>query len=268
MDDFALDSVDDVMRHTPGITVSAYDTDRSNYHSRGFSINNFQYDGIPSAVRNVAYSAGNTLSDMAIYDRVEVTQRRLWPAQRRRFPGRHHQPGTQETHIGIPRPYHHSGGHLGSLPHGSGRQRPTDRNRQCARAGGSGISGQQVPRSTATPTKAQCSTASSNSIYRPTPCSPWAPIIRTANPKVRPRPAVSPLFNYSGALNDAKRSFSNATDWSSWQQYTRTVFANLEHDLGDGWVTKLQLDHKLNGYDAQMGAIQFSPAGSGWHCRH
>lgn len=72
MDDFALDSVDDVMRHTPGITVSAYDTDRSNYYSRGFSINNFQYDGIPSAVRNVAYSAGNTLSDMAIYDRVEV----------------------------------------------------------------------------------------------------------------------------------------------------------------------------------------------------
>ncbi|MEG0886459.1 MAG: TonB-dependent receptor plug domain-containing protein, partial [Janthinobacterium sp.] len=72
MDDFALNSVDAVMRHTPGITVSAYDTDRTNYYSRGFSINNFQYDGIPSAVRNVAYSAGNTLSDMAIYDRIEV----------------------------------------------------------------------------------------------------------------------------------------------------------------------------------------------------
>lgn len=72
MDDFALDNVDDVMRHTPGITVSAYDTDRTNYYSRGFSINNFQYDGIPSAVCNVAYSAGNTLSDMAIYDRIEV----------------------------------------------------------------------------------------------------------------------------------------------------------------------------------------------------
>lgn len=42
------------------------------------------------------------------------------------------------------------------------------------------------------------------------------------------------------------------------------MFANLEHDLGDGWVTKLQLDHKLNGYDAQMGAIQFyQPAADG-----
>lgn len=72
MDDFGLNSVDDVMRHTPGITVSAFDTERSNYYARGFSVNNFQYDGIPSTARNVAYSAGNTLSDMAIYDRVEV----------------------------------------------------------------------------------------------------------------------------------------------------------------------------------------------------
>jgi hypothetical protein len=25
-----------------------------------------------------------------------------------------------------------------------------------------------------------------------------------------------------------------------------TVFAMVEHDLGDGWVTKLQLDHKIS----------------------
>lgn len=74
MDDFGLNNVDDVMRHTPGITVSAFDTERSNYYARGFSINNFQYDGIPSTSRNVAYSAGNTLSDMAIYDRSKCSR--------------------------------------------------------------------------------------------------------------------------------------------------------------------------------------------------
>ena len=36
MDDFGLNNIDDVMRHTPGITVSAYDTDRNNYYARGF----------------------------------------------------------------------------------------------------------------------------------------------------------------------------------------------------------------------------------------
>ena len=53
-----------------------------------------------------------------------------------------------------------------------------------------------------------------------------------------------------------KRSFNDAAEWSSWEQYTRTVFAMLEHDLGNGWVSKLQLDHKINGYHALMGSIQ------------
>ena len=71
MDDFGLTGIDNVMRHTPGITVSTYDSERTNYYSRGFAIQNFQYDGIPMT-RNAPYSAGQTLTDMAIYDRVEV----------------------------------------------------------------------------------------------------------------------------------------------------------------------------------------------------
>lgn len=54
MDDFGLNAIDDVMRHTPGITVSTYDTERTNYYSRGFSIVNFQYDGIPT-LRDAQY---------------------------------------------------------------------------------------------------------------------------------------------------------------------------------------------------------------------
>ena len=41
---------------------------RTNYYSRGFSIVNFQYDGIPT-LRDAQYSAGQTLTDMAIYDK-------------------------------------------------------------------------------------------------------------------------------------------------------------------------------------------------------
>lgn len=71
MDDFNLTSIDDVMRRTPGVSVATLDTERTDYYARGFAINNFQYDGIPMQ-RSIGYSAGNTLSDMAIYDRVEV----------------------------------------------------------------------------------------------------------------------------------------------------------------------------------------------------
>ena len=71
MDDFNLTSIDQVMEHTPGISIVTYDSERTEYYARGFAIQNFQYDGIPM-MRDSAYSAGNTLSDMAIYDRVEV----------------------------------------------------------------------------------------------------------------------------------------------------------------------------------------------------
>ena len=71
MDDFSLKSLDDVMRHTPGITVAAYDSERTSYYSRGFAIRNFQYDGIP-ILQDAQYSSGHTLTDTVIYDRVEI----------------------------------------------------------------------------------------------------------------------------------------------------------------------------------------------------
>lgn len=73
-----------------------------------------------------------------------------------------------------------------------------------------------------------------------------------------------PLVNSNGSINKMPRSYNNGTTWSSWEQNTRTAFAMLEHDLGDGWVTKFQLDHKINGYHADLGSIQFvQPAADG-----
>ena len=66
-----------------------------------------------------------------------------------------------------------------------------------------------------------------------------------------------PLVKYDGSINKMPRSYNNGTTWSSWEQNTRTAFAMLEHDLGDGWVTKFQLDHKINSYHADLGSIQF-----------
>ncbi|MER2177335.1 MAG: TonB-dependent receptor plug domain-containing protein, partial [Stenotrophomonas maltophilia] len=71
MNDFGLNGIDDVMKVTPGVSIVTYDSERTEYYARGFAVQNFQYDGIPMA-RDSAYSAGNTLSDMALYDRIEV----------------------------------------------------------------------------------------------------------------------------------------------------------------------------------------------------
>ncbi len=71
MEDFNLTSIDDVMKHTAGVSTVTYDSERTVYFARGFAIQNYQYDGVP-VTRNSAYSAGHSLTDMVPYDRVEV----------------------------------------------------------------------------------------------------------------------------------------------------------------------------------------------------
>ena len=263
MDDFALDNVDDVMRHTPGITVSAYDTDRTNYYSRGFSINNFQYDGIPSAVRNVAYSAGNTLSDMAIYDRIEVLK-----GASGLLSGAGSLGGT--INLVRKKPTRDFHGHI-TAGAGSWDNYRTEVDLSGPLTETGNVRGRAVAAYQDRQSYIDRYSNESSVFYGILEVDVTPDTLLTVGADYQDnKPQGStwsgsfPLYNYAGEINSAKRSFSNATDWSSWQQYTRTVFATLEQDLGSGWVGKLQLDHKINGYDAQLGAIQFNqPAADG-----
>ena len=71
MDDRGAQSIADVLRNTPGISVQQYDSDRTEYSARGFAITNFQYDGV-NTIYDGVYDEGATHVDMATYDRVEV----------------------------------------------------------------------------------------------------------------------------------------------------------------------------------------------------
>ena len=46
IEDFNLNSINDVLLMTPGVNVERAETDRTYYNARGFDIVNFQYDGI------------------------------------------------------------------------------------------------------------------------------------------------------------------------------------------------------------------------------
>jgi len=255
MDDFGLNNVDDVMRHTPGITVSAFDTDRTNYYARGFSINNFQYDGIPSTARNVAYSAGNTLSDMAIYDRVEVLKGAT---------GLLTGAGSLGATINLVRkkPTADFQGHA-SLGAGSWDNYRSELDVSGPMTESGNVRGRAVA-------AYQDKRSFMDRYSRKSPVyygimefdlSPDTMLTvggdyQDSLPTASSWSGSFPLINANGDRNSVKRSFNNAANWSSWEQYTRTAFAMLEHDLGNGWVTKLQLDHKINGYHALMGSIQ------------
>lgn len=72
MDDQNLASLPEVLEQTPGITMQNLGSERFNIYSRGYSVDNFQFDGIPTTLDIVSQVSAQSLADMAIYDRVEV----------------------------------------------------------------------------------------------------------------------------------------------------------------------------------------------------
>lgn len=71
IDDFKLNSVNDLLDSATGIYVSRAETDRTAYYARGAEVTNFQIDGFgtPFAI-NSTLLTGNL--DTALYDRVEI----------------------------------------------------------------------------------------------------------------------------------------------------------------------------------------------------
>ncbi|NNA17621.1 TonB-dependent siderophore receptor [Pseudomonas lundensis] len=69
MDDFNLNTLTEAMRHTTGVVVQHNDTDRVSYSSRGYSIQNFQIDGMLNTFSNM-----KTDADTIIYDRIELVR--------------------------------------------------------------------------------------------------------------------------------------------------------------------------------------------------
>ncbi|WP_139538228.1 ferric-rhodotorulic acid/ferric-coprogen receptor FhuE [Klebsiella spallanzanii] len=73
MQDQQLQTLGDVMDHTTGISSSQADSDRTSYYSRGFQIDNYMVDGIPTWFES-RWNLGDALTDMALFERVEVVR--------------------------------------------------------------------------------------------------------------------------------------------------------------------------------------------------
>ena len=73
MEDQQLQTLGDVMDNTLGISKSQADSDRSSYFSRGFQIDNYMVDGIPSYFES-RWNLGDALSDTALFERIEVVR--------------------------------------------------------------------------------------------------------------------------------------------------------------------------------------------------
>ncbi|KAF1065802.1 MAG: Ferripyoverdine receptor [Pseudomonas citronellolis] len=257
MDDFGLLNLDDVMRHTPGITVAAYDSDRTNYYARGFSIQNFQYDGIPTT-RTAAYSAGQTLSDTAIYDRVEILKGATGLLTGAGGPG-----GT--INLIRKKPTSEFKGHV-ELGAGSwdNYRSEVDVSGPLTESGnvrGRAVAAYQDKKSFMDHYQRKTSVYYGilEADLDPDTLLTVGADYQDSDPRGSSWSGSRPIYDSAGNRISTSRSFNNAAEWSRWEQYTRTVFATLEHSFANGWVAKAQLNHQINGYYAPLGSIQGNP---------
>lgn len=72
IEDEGIDSIETLLDRTPGISVQNIGASRFSVLSRGYDIDNYQFDGVLTTTDIVSQNIPQSQTDLAIYDRVEI----------------------------------------------------------------------------------------------------------------------------------------------------------------------------------------------------
>lgn len=256
MEDQASSSLQDVLETSSGMSIQKYDSDRTEYLARGFTVGEFQYDGVVIQNEGV-YDYGLTNPDTAIYDRVEIVKGANGLLQGAGSPGaavnlvRKRPTDTFQASItgtaGSWNAYRTEADVSGPLnPDGSLRGRLVGSfedaesyldHYEKRSFNLYGILEADITDNT---------TLSLGADYQ----------------QNRPRGSSwtgLPMFFSDGSRTDFDVSTNPATDWSRRDTFTNNFFVTLDHEFDNGWKTDLTYNHRRNGHDSVLGS-----AGSGY----
>ncbi len=253
IDDFRLNMVDDVMQHTPGISTVTRDHERVEYFARGFRISNFQDDGMPGHRDDNGFPAGETLSDMAMYDRVEVlkganglltgsgepgaTINLVRKKPTKNFQG--HTTlngdswGTYRGELDLSSPLNESGTVRGRfVTTYQDRKSHLDHFLNKSSLFYGVIEADLTPDTLLTVGAHHQDDAPRGSAY-----------------------GSIPLLDSNGNFNATRRSFNPGARWSRREQTSHSIFTSLEHHFDNEWRVKLYLKRQVNGFDAKLASL-------------
>lgn len=252
LDDMGLFSLSDVMGQVTGVHVSVTDSERINYISRGYSITNFQIDGM----LNTFGGSIKTNTDNVIYERIEVVR------------------GATGLTTGAGDP----SGTISMV-----RKRPTDRfqagaNLTLGRWGNQRLEadlGGPVAwdgRIRARVVAAKQQSDSFRDVYRLDKDVFYGIVQADLSDSTlfelgyeyqSPRTTgvtwgVVPYWGVDGRPANLPRSTNLSASWSSWPIVEKTRFARLEQQLGNGWTLKANLTRADRSTD---GSVWYGAAG-------
>ncbi|QNH23157.1 TonB-dependent siderophore receptor [Xanthomonas sp. GW] len=241
IEDQGLDDIIDVLENTTGVSNTRSDSERFEFYARGFYIDNYQFDGIPTTmVQNWSY--GDSALDLALYDRVEVV---------RGATGLMTGAGNPSASVNLIRKHADSAELAGSVQvtAGSwGRTRTTVDVSTPLNASGT-VRARVIG--------SYLDTDSYVDRYSQNKTLGYAVIDADLTPDTQLSVGYDyqkkqsddvtwggfPLWYSDGSRTNYSRSFNPAADWTFWDTTTKRAFATLQHDFASGWKIKANATH-------------------------
>lgn len=247
MDDFGQVDINDVLAGTTGVTVESVEADRTYYTSRGFDINNFQYDGVglPAVYDNIQGSL-----DTAFYDRVEVLRGANGlmsgtgnPSATVNFIRKRPTAATQASVAVTGGSFNNRRvvGDLSGAVVNSGKVR------------GRVVAGYQNRDSYLDrySNEKQMFYGVLEADVTDTTLLTLGHSVQTSNTD-RPLWGALPLFYSDGSPTDYDRSTSTSADWAYWDNTQNNSFVELKQQLDGGWQIKATVTRLENDSDSEL----------------
>ncbi|UQY33686.1 TonB-dependent siderophore receptor [Pseudomonas fulva] len=244
LDDQKLTTLNEVLEQTPGITAShtSISAENNTYWSRGFQINNFEIDGVPTSSR-----IDNSTHYTAMYDRVEIV---------RGATGLISGTGTPSATINLIRkrptfePQASVSAEAGSWDrYGLG----VDVSGPLTETGN--VRGRLVLDYKDQKYWVDRMSSDAALVYGITEFDLTESTLLTlgfsyANTHTNaPLRAGFPAYFSNGQKTDFSRSTNSSPDWAYYDRKVTNLFGSIEHTFDSGWSAKAELSHTQNSFD-------------------
>lgn len=249
IDDQNLLTLGEAIKNVTGMNISSSDSDRTDIWSRGFYVDNYQQDGVPSTTTNDFFGA--SMLDFVIYDRIEVVRGATGLMTGAGSPGASvnlvrkrasSKVFTGEATFGIGSWDHRRGTLDLSVP-------LTEDGRVRARVAGMVDAHDSHLDRYHTNNDALLATVEADL----TP----ATTVRVGVERQSKRPTSVtwggvPVISSEGLPLDWPSNFSIGADWTYWNTTNTTAYAGLEHTFDNRWKIKANISRLESDYEAKL----------------
>ncbi|MCI1104589.1 ferric-rhodotorulic acid/ferric-coprogen receptor FhuE [Stenotrophomonas maltophilia] len=250
IEDQNLDDIIDVLANTTGVTSTQSDSERTEFYARGFYIDAYQFDGLPTQmVQNWSY--GDSGLDLALYDRVEVV---------RGATGLLSGAGNPSASVNLIRKHADSAELAGSVSVnvGSwGRTRTTVDVGSALNASGT-VRGRVIG--------SYLDTDGQMDRYNQRKTLGYAVIDADLTPDTQLSGGYDyqqkrangatwggfPMWYADGSPTNYPTSFNPSPDWTYWDTTSKRAFAILQHAFSNGWKFKIGATHDRTKADDKL----------------